>query len=263
MPRNGLLTSSSAWLQQLAILGTTENDVSDVGIASIAGPAVGSDQCLATAPAKLNGAPTPDAVDAIKQCEALAGHTDVTSTPLPVVPQTAAADAVRACVALAGPHVSALSTQIVNVAYGTRDRDGKTKPKYPYHMFEPWMNLHPGMYEVASISWAEYNGRAYQTLYGDTGCKWSLPAIVGESGRETSVIINGVTRISKVEMEGIGHAWAAGVVEDGSGGAWIAQKGFNYPKYIMSWFLANQQRGKGNVPGPEVKFEDNQVTLCQ
>lgn len=234
------------------------------GVAAIAGPSVGSNQCLATAPGKLHGAPPSAAIDAAKQCEQLAGHQgNSNGTLLPVVPETAARDAVRACAALAGPHASSLSTQIVNVAFGSRDRDGRTKPKYAYHLFEPWLNLYPGKYEIASVDWARHNGRAYQAIYGSTDCKWEAPVAIGAKGTEISVRINGVTRISKLEMEGIGHAWPAGMADDGFGGSWIAQEGFNYPKYIMSWFLANHQRGRNGVAGPEVNLENAGESLCQ
>jgi poly(3-hydroxybutyrate) depolymerase len=42
----------------------------------------------------------------------------------------------------------------------------------------------------------------------------------------------------------VGHAWPAGSgqANTADGGDWIAQRGINYPDYVMGWFMRNNLR---------------------
>ncbi|MEX3690624.1 PHB depolymerase family esterase [Paraburkholderia sp. BR14263] len=179
------------------------------GIGAISGPSVGSSQLLAT------------------------------SEP----PSINVEVAVDRCRSLAQPNDGALATQITCIAYGDMDKDGPAE-KFDYtDLNKSFDKKHPGQLAVISIHWSVDNVEILRQIYyaDSLGPKQDV-----QNGLATQQVAlkDGKERIALLVSNNIGHAWPAGTgrADTKKGGLWIAQRGIDYPDYVMGWFLRNNLR---------------------
>ncbi|MEX3936342.1 PHB depolymerase family esterase [Paraburkholderia phymatum] len=179
------------------------------GIGAIAGPSVGSSQLLATSE------PPPINVDV----------------------------AVARCRSLAQPNDAALATQITSIAYGNMDKDGPAE-KFDYtDLNTSFDKMHPGQLAVVSIRWSDDNVEVLRRIY-DADSLGPKQDVQNGLGTQQVALKDGKERISLLVSKNIGHAWPAGTGQANTkkGGLWIAQRGIDYPDYVMGWFLGNNLR---------------------
>ncbi|MFL0799029.1 MAG: PHB depolymerase family esterase [Agarilytica sp.] len=132
------------------------------------------------------------------------------------------------CYTLAGPFQDSLYSQVYNNVHGTNDN-------------------------IISPSHAERNTQIFRAAYaGDptgetTECGVStLPG----NGDVTTYCDSFGPRISKVMVNGMGHAWPAGQGSSGSTN-YIDHTHINYPDYISQFFVDNNRRVNGPIVTPE------------
>lgn len=179
------------------------------GIGAIAGPSVGSSQFLAT------------------------------SEPL----STNVEDAVSKCRSLAQPNEAALDTQITSIAYGNMDKDGPAETFDYSEIDQSFDDVHAGQLAVVSMHWSIDNVEVLRRIYGSEAMGPTQDVQNG-AGVQQVAVKDGKERISLLMAKNVGHAWPAGTgqANTADGGDWIAQRGIDYPDYVMDWFLRNNLR---------------------
>ncbi len=122
------------------------------------------------------------------------------------------------CNTLAGSFQSHLYTQMYNNVHGTND--GSVGPAH-----------------------AQRNTEIFEAVYEQDGSSISTCSTSTISGGgDVTTLCDGVgPRISKVMVNGMGHAWPAGPGSSG-GGSYIDHSHVNYPDYISEFFFANNRR---------------------
>ncbi len=145
---------------------------------------------------------------------------------------------------------SHLYDQIYNTVHGTTD--GTVAPEHAHRN--------------ADIAVAVYNA--------DTGisqCETgTIPGASSGNHGDLTVWCDATgPRVSKIMVNGMGHAWPAGNNSTG-GGSYIDHAHINYPQWITAWFFANNRRASGVVTPPVGENSllltgDNPLTLanCQ
>ncbi|MFL0803179.1 MAG: PHB depolymerase family esterase [Agarilytica sp.] len=123
------------------------------------------------------------------------------------------------CYTLAGPFKSALYSQLYNNVHGTND-----------NLVSP---LH-----------ADRNIQIFRAAYaGVPGGETDICSVytLSGGGDVTTYCDNRGPRLSKIMVEGMGHAWSAG---QGSSGSrhYIDHTHVNYPRYISGFFVENNRR---------------------
>jgi poly(3-hydroxybutyrate) depolymerase len=181
------------------------------GIGAIAGPSVGSKQEMAVADSSQ-------------------------------IPEDNKANAVIQCKSMASRNSTCLKSQIANIGYGDMDRNGPNErynwPGFNIFDREYW-NSHPGQYKVASVEWSEQNVDILKQVYAISGPEGKPDNVEGGKGTEWPAT-NEPTRLAKIVVHNVGHAWPAGKAE--GGGAWIARNGLDYPSYITNWLIKHNVR---------------------
>ncbi len=130
------------------------------------------------------------------------------------------------CNTLAGPFQSDLYTQLHNNVHGSNDSS-------------------------VSPAHAQRNTEIFDLVYEQSGgsittCSTStLPG----NGDVTTLCDGTGPRISKVIVNGMGHAWPAGPGSSG-GGSYIDHTHVNYPDYIADFFFSNNRRVGTSLPTP-------------
>ncbi|MFL0801851.1 MAG: PHB depolymerase family esterase [Agarilytica sp.] len=129
------------------------------------------------------------------------------------------------CNTLAGSYKSHLYTQLYNNVHGTND--GTVDKAHATRNTEIFINIYNDQGgSVTACSSSSLSGGGDVTTYCDsTG-----------------------PRISKVLVNGMGHAWPAGPGSSG-GGSYIDHTHINYPDYITAFFFDNNRR-VGGAPTP-------------
>ncbi len=132
------------------------------------------------------------------------------------------------CNNLAGSFKSHLYTQVYNNVHGTDD--GSVSPAH-----------------------AQRNTDIFEKVYEQSGSGISVCSTSSLSGGgDVTTLCDGTgPRISKVMVNGMGHAWPAGPGSSG-GGNYIDHTHVNYPDYITEFFFDNNRRvgGGGGTPTP-------------
>ncbi len=132
------------------------------------------------------------------------------------------------CNNLAGSFKSHLYTQVYNNVHGTED--GSVSPAH-----------------------AQRNTEIFEKVYEQDGSNISVCSTSSLSGGgDVTTLCDGTgPRISKVMVNGMGHAWPAGPGSSG-GGNYIDHTHINYPDYITEFFFDNNRRvgGGGGTPTP-------------
>ncbi len=130
------------------------------------------------------------------------------------------------CNTLAGPFQSDLYTQLHNNVHGTND--GSVSPAH-----------------------AQRNTEIFELVYEQDGSNISTCSTSTLSGGgDVTTLCDGTgPRISKVMVNGMGHAWSAGPGSSG-GGNYIDHSHINYPDYIADFFFTNNRRVGGVQPTP-------------
>lgn len=136
-------------------------------------------------------------------------------------PKIAAADIVDNCRRYAGERQAALGGQIASILHGSEDRI-----THPAH--------------------AERNRDALQALYG-AGKEAGKIAETGQSNGRLYKDDQGRLRVAHIQVEGLGHAFAAG--DGGSGGGTYGNmfhdySHINYPAWVTRFFFDNNLRHK-------------------
>ncbi len=132
------------------------------------------------------------------------------------------------CYTLAGPFQNALYSQIYNNIHGTND-------------------------SLVSPSHAERNTQIFRTAYaGDPAGETTECGVSTLPGNgDVTTYCDGIgPRISKVMVNGMGHAWPAGQGSSGSTN-YIDHAHVNYPDYISQFFVDNNRRVNGPIVTPE------------
>ncbi|MFL0798160.1 MAG: PHB depolymerase family esterase [Cellvibrionaceae bacterium] len=133
---------------------------------------------------------------------------------------------------------SHLYTQLHNQVHGTSD--GSVSPNHAHRN--------------ADIAVAVYDDDTSITQCG-TG---TIPgAQSGNHGDLTEWCDIQGPRVSKILVNGMGHAWPAGNNSSG-GGNYIDHAHINYPEWIAAWFFANNRR-VGDPPPPPVDSDGDGV----
>lgn len=182
------------------------------GVSSLAGPSVGS-----------------------SQFSALVDQSGIMSSNVP--------NALSACKNLAGSKASYFASQIANLAYGDKDKNGEN----PGCSYTSGSTNCPGQYQLVSKKWATDNVSMYQQLYG-AGSLGTAANVYNNTGTTATAAVNGAMRISLTRVFNVGHAWPAGSgqANDASkGGVWIAQSGMNFSDYMLSWLMNSNVRASG------------------
>jgi len=117
---------------------------------------------------------------------------------------------------------SALYTQIWNTVHGTND--GSVSPAHADRN--------------ADIAVAVYNE---DTPISQCGTGTIAGASTGNHGDLTEWCDSEGPRVSKILVNGMGHAWPAGNDSSG-GGSYIDHNHINYPEWITAWFFDNNRR---------------------
>lgn len=167
--------------------------------------------------------------------------------------------AVRMCRKLAGSNASRFKTQIANIGAGTMDRNGTHERHLPCSPSKkqraPAACGFPGQYKMVSVMWSDINAEMYRRIY-ETGPLTDFsprtPGLAFEKiastleQTQTGLAVRRV-RLGRISISEVGHAWPAGAGIPGNGGDWIATRGLSYPKYIMDWFIQNNQRAAADA----------------
>ncbi len=119
------------------------------------------------------------------------------------------------CESYAGVHRPYFETQLTSTAFGTSDH-------------------------TVSQGYAEQNAEAMAIVYGVSK---EDSSDIGDGATETLYTDN---RITKVEMEGVDHAWPSG---PGGTGQFVSSKSINYGVYLAKYFAENNMRV--NPPNPD------------
>jgi poly(3-hydroxybutyrate) depolymerase len=183
------------------------------GVGAVAGPSVGSSQCMALSPGAA-------------------------------IPRTNVCDAIRTCRSLAANKASHFATQIANIAYGDMDLDG------PKAMFapSPTDTEHAGQYKLVSTRWSEDNAKVLQEIYG-TGALGPEESVQNGLGTLQVAKKGNDSRLSLLVVHDVGHAWPAGTDvpnDTGQSGQWIALRGLNYPAFLVDWLISNNLRARSS-----------------
>ncbi len=130
------------------------------------------------------------------------------------------------CNTLAGPFQADLYTQLYNNVHGTDD--GSVSPAH-----------------------AQRNTEIFTAVYEQDGSSVTAcsSSTISGGGDVTTLCDGTGPRISKVMVNGMGHAWPAGPGSSG-GGNYIDHSHVNYPDYIADFFFSNNRRVNGPVPTP-------------
>ncbi len=130
------------------------------------------------------------------------------------------------CNTLAGSFQNDLYTQLYNNVHGTND--GSVDPSH-----------------------AHRNTDIFDLVYEQDGSDLSVCSTSSISGGgDVTTLCDGTgPRISKVMVNGMGHAWPAGPGSSG-GGNYIDHTHVNYPEYITDFFFTNNRRLGGAQPTP-------------
>lgn len=131
------------------------------------------------------------------------------------------------CETLAGPFITDLYTQVYNNVHGTNDY-------------------------LVGTEHAERNTQIFIDVYegdGQTQMSGCGSSTLSGGGDVTTYCDSTGPRISKVMVNGMGHAWPAGPGTPG-GGSYIDHTHINYPAYITDFFFTNNRRITVVVPSP-------------
>lgn len=141
---------------------------------------------------------------------------------------TTAEQAGASCTSLAGAHASSFATQQVVVIAGTMD----------YTVAQDYARIHAEMFA------ALYGGLTSAPLDVTT-----LPGAMPQGTAEVYADDDG-ERITRVSMQGVGHAWPTGT---GSGYDlyFVSPGGFDFAGYMMASFQANNRRVGTGPSGSE------------
>ncbi len=127
-----------------------------------------------------------------------------------------------------GNYKSYLYTQLHNEVHGTED--GSVSPAHAHRN--------------ADIAVAVYND---DTSISQCGTGTIPGAQSGNHGDLTVWCDADGERVSKILVNGMGHAWPAGNNSSG-GGNYIDHAHINYPEWITAWFFENNRRVDGEPP---------------
>ena len=115
------------------------------------------------------------------------------------------------CETLAGSYSYGFSNQIFSIAYGSAD-------------------------EIVNLGYNIQNANAMAQVYDRTG---TYP----DNTYSTSPLVTETLwtqgRVSLLELDGLGHAWAAG---DGASGTYISGSHINYALYLGNYFMTYNRR---------------------
>ncbi|MFL0805106.1 MAG: PHB depolymerase family esterase [Agarilytica sp.] len=130
------------------------------------------------------------------------------------------------CNNLADSYQSYLYTQVYNNVHGTED--GSVSPAH-----------------------AQRNTEIFEKVYEQSGGGISTcsTSTLSGGGDVTTLCDSTGPRISKVMVNGMGHAWPAGPGSSG-GGNYIDHTHVNYPDYITEFFFDNNRRVGSSQPTP-------------
>ncbi|MFL0801338.1 MAG: PHB depolymerase family esterase [Agarilytica sp.] len=130
------------------------------------------------------------------------------------------------CNNLAGSFQNHLYTQLHNNVHGSND--GSVSPAH-----------------------AQRNTEIFDLVYEQDGSNISTcsTSTLPGNGDVTTLCDGTGPRISKVIVNGMGHAWPAGPDSSG-GGNYIDHSHVNYPEYIADFFITNNRRTGGSQPTP-------------
>lgn len=158
-------------------------------------------------------------------------------------------NAVATCEQLANGR-SGLSTQVANVAYGAKDRNGDERG-VEYPRFGSPSPDDYGQYAVATTAWSTIDANMFATLYQRAAGEWpevTVPKptspVKGGAAKVANLAIDGHERITLTEIAHVGHAWPSGR-RGASPSPWIATGALNYPDYIAGWLIAHNLRAGG------------------
>lgn len=197
------------------------------------------------------------------------------------IPATNVDNAVRKCKELAGAKAPHLDTQVANIAFGDKDRNGQNQGVvFGLAMPDSEKRRHAGQIALVSVRWSEDNAKVFQKLYGTDNLS-EEPAASGFS-KQRVARKNGMPRISLWNMSNIGHAWPAGTgqpnpipptesiqpginLSTATRGIWLAQSGASYISHAASWLIASNRRPLPVMGMPVVnvtaKAADNKIDI--
>jgi poly(3-hydroxybutyrate) depolymerase len=134
------------------------------------------------------------------------------------------------CETLAGSNKSHLYTQLHNGVHGSQD--GSVSPDH--------------LHRNADIAVAVYDDA---TSISECRTATVAGAQSGNHGDLTAWCDGNGERVSKILVNGMGHAWPAGNDSSG-GGNYIDHAHINYPEWITEWFFTNNRRVSTPPPPP-------------
>ncbi len=132
-----------------------------------------------------------------------------------------------------------LYTQLHNDVHGTND--GSVSPNHAHRNADIAVAVYSDDDAITQCGTAQIPG-ARSGNHGD------LTEWCGSDGKG---------RVSKILVNGMGHAWPAGNNSSG-GGNYIDHDHINYPEWIAAWFFANNRR-VGDPPPPPVDSDGDGV----
>lgn len=146
-----------------------------------------------------------------------------TSSQISSVSTTKSA-ATSTCTRFAGSHTAGFDTQLTSVIHGNDD------------------------YTVAT-GYNRLNAEVMAGLYGATATSpVTMSALPGTSTAGSGTMWSDAEgpRVSLLTNTGLGHNWPAG---GGPGGRYIKASSIDYPRYVTSFFFANNRRVSGTTTG--------------
>ncbi len=129
--------------------------------------------------------------------------------------ESSASQTATRCQSYAGSNSGDFTTQITSTAYGTSD------------------------YTVPQ-GYGPQNADAMAIVYGVSKLS-GTSTVLGNSGAKETKYTD--SRVTMVEMSGVGHAWPGG---SGASGSYIDGSSINYGTYLAEFFAANNQRVDGS-----------------
>ncbi len=129
------------------------------------------------------------------------------------------------CKGYAGPNSGDFTTQVTSTAYGTSD------------------------YTVPQ-GYGPQNADAMAIVYGVSKLSGTT-AVLGNSGAKETKYTD--SRVTMVEMSGVGHAWPGG---SGASGSYVDGSSINYGTYLAEYFATNNKRADGSYDGGDDVVDD-------
>ncbi|MFL0805109.1 MAG: PHB depolymerase family esterase [Agarilytica sp.] len=112
-------------------------------------------------------------------------------------------------------------------------------------------NVHGSNDSSVSPAHAQRNTEIFELVYEQDGSNISTCSTSTLPGNgDVTTLCDGIgPRVSKVIVNGMGHAWPAGPGSSG-GGSYIDHSHVNYPDYIADFFFTNNRRVGSSLPTP-------------